>query len=82
MTLPVMPYRGGTPTVRQCMGIYAGGMGAGTNTNVGGNGVALIQPDGTTAQFDQLRGPTDIQYRGNNLTATSTITLSGWYRAA
>jgi hypothetical protein len=80
--LPSTPYRGPSANVRQNMGIYLGGLAAGTNSSVSGHGVGLIQPTGSGAQLDQVRGPTDIQTRGENLSATATLTLNGWYREA
>jgi hypothetical protein len=80
--LPSTPYRGASADRRQYMGVFLGGIAAGTNSSVGGHGVLLIQPTGSGAQFDQVRGPTDIQTRGDNLSATATLTINGWYREA
>ncbi|MEV6165808.1 hypothetical protein AB0L71_28615 [Streptomyces sp. NPDC052052] len=81
ISLPSTPWRG-SANRRQYFGIYAGGIAAGTNSAVGGHAVGLIQPDGSGAQLDQVRGATDIQLRGNNIGATSTFTINGWYREA
>ncbi|MEU7738045.1 hypothetical protein AB0B51_34125 [Streptomyces griseus] len=80
ISLPVAPYRGAA-SVRQFFGVYAGGIAAGTNSAIGGHCVGLIQPTEIGAQLDQVRGPTDIQIRGNNISGTSTFTINGWYRA-
>ena len=80
--LPSTPYRGASADRRQYIGVYLGGLAAGTNSSIGGHGVCLIQPTGSGAQFDQVRGPTDIQTRGENLSATATLTINGWYREA
>ncbi|MFF8250074.1 hypothetical protein [Streptomyces griseus] len=80
ISLPSTPWRGPSANRRQYFGVYAGGIAAGTNSAVGGHSVGLIQPDGSGDQFDQVRGPTDIQIRGNNISATSTFTINGWYR--
>jgi hypothetical protein len=79
--LPSTPYRGSSDR-RQYIGAYLGGLAAGTNSTVSGHGVCLIQPTGSGSQFDQVRGPTDIQTRGENLSATATLTINGWYREA
>jgi hypothetical protein len=80
--LPATPYRGPSANVRQHISIYLGGLAAGTNSTVSGHGIGLVQPTGSGAQLDQVRGPTDIQTRGENLSATATLTLNGWYREA
>lgn len=83
ISLPSTPYRGpGGNTRRQYLPAYAGGIVAGTNSGVGGTAIGNINFSGAGAQIDQLRGPTDILIRGDNLSATSVITLSGWYREA
>jgi hypothetical protein len=83
VSLPSTPYRGiGGNTRRQYVGVYAGGIAAGTNSSIGGHAVGLIQPTATGAQLDQVRGPTDILVRGENLSATATLTINGWYREA
>jgi hypothetical protein len=81
ISLPSTPYRG-SANRRQYLPAYAGGIAAGTNSGVGGTAVGNINFTGSGAQIDQLRGPTDILIRGDNLSATSVITLSGWYREA
>ncbi|KPI31348.1 hypothetical protein OV320_2564 [Actinobacteria bacterium OV320] len=81
ISLPSTPYRG-SANRRQYIGVYLGGIAAGTNSSVGGHGVCLIQPGGSGALLDQVRGPTDIQVRGENLSATATMTINGWYREA
>lgn len=81
ISLPSTPYRG-SANRRQYLPAYAGGIAAGTNSGVGGTAVGNINFSGSGAQIDQLRGPTDILIRGDNLSATSVITLSGWYREA
>ncbi|MEU9014237.1 hypothetical protein AB0D12_31610 [Streptomyces sp. NPDC048479] len=81
ISLPSTPYRG-SANRRQYLPAYSGGIVAGTNSGVGGTCVGNINFSGSGAIIDQLRGPTDILIRGDNLGATSIITLSGWYREA
>lgn len=81
ISLPSTPYRGSSNR-RQYLPAYAGGIAAGTNSGVGGTAIGNINFTGSGAQIDQLRGPTDILIRGDNLSATAIITLSGWYREA
>ncbi|MFE6126719.1 hypothetical protein ACFQ6Q_00380 [Streptomyces sp. NPDC056437] len=79
LTLPSTPYRG-SANRRQYLPMCTGGMVAGTNSNVGGVAIGNINTSGSGAVVDQLRGPTDILYRGDNFSATATITVNGWYR--
>ncbi|MFE1515772.1 hypothetical protein ACFW9I_02885 [[Kitasatospora] papulosa] len=81
VSLPSTPYRG-SADIRQYLPTYSGGIAAGTNSATGGAGVGNINFNGSGAVIDQIRDCTDIQIRGNNLGATSTITINGWYREA
>ncbi|MGW1814153.1 hypothetical protein ACWCQM_11405 [Streptomyces sp. NPDC002125] len=79
VTLPSTPYRG-SADIRQYLPLYAGGIAAGGNAATGGTGIANINPTGSGNEIDQLRSASDIQYRGSNLSNTSTLTIQGWYR--
>jgi hypothetical protein len=81
VTLPSTPYRG-SADIRQYLPLYAGGIAAGGNSATGGTGIANINPTGSGTEIDQLRSASDIQYRGSNLSNTSTFTIQGWYREA
>ncbi|MFF2731769.1 hypothetical protein ACFVS9_28160 [Streptomyces sp. NPDC058008] len=81
VTLPSTPYRG-AGDIRQYLPLYAGGILAGGNSATGGTGIANINPTGSGTEIDQLRSASDIQYRGTNLSNTSTFTIQGWYREA
>ncbi|MFJ3283387.1 hypothetical protein [Streptomyces halstedii] len=81
VTLPSTPYRG-SADIRQYLPLYAGGILAGGNSATGGTGIANINPTGSGTEIDQLRSASDIQYRGTNLSNTSTFTIQGWYREA
>lgn len=85
ISLPSTPYRdGGTgaATTRQFIGGYCGGIAAGTNSSVSGGFSAMILAGGSGAIIDQLRGPTDIIVRGEQLGTSTIITIQGWYREA
>ncbi|MGW4270882.1 hypothetical protein ACWEGQ_00590 [Streptomyces seoulensis] len=82
VVLPSTPYRGPSANRRQHLSTYFGGLAAGTNSSTSGHGAGLIQPTGSGALIDQFRGPTDILVRGENLSATATIAINGWYREA
>ncbi|QKW31414.1 hypothetical protein HUT11_35195 (plasmid) [Streptomyces seoulensis] len=82
VVLPSTPYRGPSANRRQHLSTYFGGLAAGTNSSTSGHGAGLIQPTGSGALIDQMRGPTDILVRGENLSATATIAINGWYREA
>jgi hypothetical protein len=85
ISLPSIPFRdggSGANTTRQVITGYAGGVSAGTNSSISGTFSAVVLAGGTTAIFDQVRGPTDIAMRGENIGASTIITLQGWYREA
>lgn len=84
ITLPSTPYRdgGGAATTRQFIGAHAGGVGAGTNVSVSGAFTALIFAGGVGAVIDRISGPTAIDMRGENISATLALTIQGWYREA
>lgn len=79
ISLPVMPYRGSAN--RQVITAYCGAVSAGTNSSTSGPFCCLTLAGGTLAQVDQLQGPTDKPMRGENISATTVITMDGWYRS-
>lgn len=81
VTLPSTPYRGAA-RYRQVVPCYGGGVAAGSNSSVSGSFSGLVLAGGTGAMLDQVRGPTDIQLRGDNLQASTILTVNGWYREA
>lgn len=81
VTLPTTPWRG-TANRRQRVGCYGAAIAAGTNSGISGHFQGLVLAGGSGAMFDQLRGPTDIQLLGNNLSATTILTIEGTYREA
>ncbi|MET9517408.1 hypothetical protein [Streptomyces sp. NPDC002994] len=84
VTLPSTIYRdgGGAGTTRQAFFMNAASVVAGTNSSVSGTGSAVCLAGGTGAVVDQLRGPTDIPMRGEQIGASTIITIQGWYREA
>jgi hypothetical protein len=84
VSLPSTPLRDGdgVASTRQVIPGYASGMAAGTNTTVSGSFCAVCLAGGTGAVIDQLRGPTDIPVRGENIGASTVMTFQGWYREA
>jgi hypothetical protein len=84
VSLPSTPLRDGdgVASTRQVIPGYASGMAAGTNTTVSGSFSAVCLAGGTGAVIDQLRGPTDIPVRGENIGASTVMTFQGWYREA
>ncbi|MFI0553429.1 hypothetical protein [Streptomyces scabiei] len=84
ISLPSTPLRDGdgTNSTRQIIPGYASGVGAGTNSSVSGVFTGVCLAGGTGAILDQIKGPTDISLRGENITASTVLTLQGWYREA
>ncbi|MFF3416813.1 hypothetical protein ACFYW9_19250 [Streptomyces sp. NPDC002698] len=84
VSLPSTPLRDGdgAASTRQILPGYASGMVAGTNTTVSGSFTAVCLAGGSGAVIDQLRGPTDIPVRGENVGASTVMTFQGWYREA
>lgn len=81
-TLPFTPFRegAGPATTRQQVGCHAGGVGAGTNTSVSGSFKVLVFAGGVGATIDRITGPTAIDLRGDNITATTILTIQGRLR--
>lgn len=84
VALPSTPFRDGSGanSTRQTIPFYAGGVSAGTNSSVSGSFNAVVLAGGSGAVIDQLRGPTDILVRGEQLAAATILTIQGWYREA
>ena len=82
ITLPSTPYRGSSANRRQRIGCHAGAVTAGTNSSVSGSFNAVVFAGGSGAQIDRFSGPTGIDLRGDNVAATTIITMDGWYREA
>lgn len=84
VSLPSTPYRdgGGAGTTQQTIPARAQAVAAGTNSSVSGASCGVILQTGSGAVLDQLRGPTDIVMRGEQIGATTVITIQGWYREA
>jgi hypothetical protein len=84
ISTPSTPYRdgGGAGTTRQFIGGSAGGVAAGTNSSVSGSFSALAFAGGSGAILDRVTGPTAIDMRGENIGASMTLTIQGWYREA
>jgi hypothetical protein len=81
LSLPSTPYRA-TASRRQIVTCYGGSVAAGSNSSISGSFSGLVLAGGTGAQLDQLRGPTDILLRGDNLQTSTILTVAGWYREA
>jgi hypothetical protein len=82
VSLPTVPFRGSSDR-RQVVSCYMGGVGAGSNSSISGSFCALILAGGgSAAQIDQLQGPTNIVLRGDNITTSTAITITGCYREA
>lgn len=84
VSLPSTPYRdgGGAGTTQQLIPARAQAVAAGTNSSVSGASCGVVLQSGSGAVLDQLRGPTDIVMRGEQIGATTMITIQGWYREA
>jgi hypothetical protein len=84
LTTPSTPYRdgNGANTTRQHLPGYCAAVTAGTNSSVSGTFNGVVLAGGSGAVVDQLRGPTDIPMRGEQISSTSIITFQGWYREA
>lgn len=84
VALPSTPFRdgAGAGTTRQAIPFYGAGVAAGTNSSVSGSCQAVILAGGSGAVIDNLRGPTDIVMRGEQLGASTILTIQGWYREA
>jgi hypothetical protein len=84
LTTPSTPYRdgNGVGTTRQHLPGYCAAVSAGTNSSVSGTFNGVVLAGGSGAVVDQLRGPTDIPMRGEQISSTSIITFQGWYREA
>lgn len=78
-TLPTAPYRGPTANIRQIAGIMHADNGT-TATRI--NGEALIAAGGTGTTVDRLRLGDGTDLNGSQLTAGSSLTISGQYREA
>lgn len=72
----------GPTTSRQVILGNAGGVPAGTNSSVSGVFSAVALAGGTGAVLDEVRGPTNISMRGENLGVSTVVTFQGWYREA
>ncbi|RAJ70288.1 hypothetical protein K378_01453 [Streptomyces sp. Amel2xB2] len=84
VSLPSTPYRDGgrAGTTQQAIPARAQAVAAGTNSSVSGASCGVILQSGSGAVLDQLRGPTDIVMRGEQVGAATIITVQGWYREA
>jgi hypothetical protein len=85
ISLPSTPFREGSGSAnssRQMLSAHASAVAAGTNSSVSGASCAVILQTGSTAIIDQLRGPTDIAMRGEQIGSATFITIQGWYREA
>lgn len=81
--LPFNPFRAGNgaASTRERAGAHCGGVAAGTNSSVSGSFTALVLAGGAASTIDRLTGPTGIDMRGENLGASTVITIKGWMRA-
>lgn len=81
--LPFNPFRAGNgaATTRQRMGAHLGGVAAGTNSSVAGSFTALCLASGAASTIDRLTGPTAIDLRGENISATFVATIQGYMRS-
>lgn len=84
VSLPSTPYRegGGLATTQQLIPARAQAVAAGTNSSVSGTSSGVVLQTGSGAVLDQLRGPTDIVMRGEQIGLTTIVTVQGWYREA
>ncbi|MFD4830128.1 hypothetical protein ACFWPV_09775 [Streptomyces uncialis] len=84
LSLPSTPYRDGSgaATTRQVITAHIGNVTAGGNSSLGGTSSAIVLAGGSGPMVDQLRGPTDINMRGEQISTTFIATFQGWYREA
>lgn len=84
VALPSTPFRDGSGvgSTRQAIPFYGAAISAGSNASVSGSCMAVILAGGSGAVIDNLRGPTDIVMRGEQLGTSTILTIQGWYREA